>query len=133
MHIFKEYLLVLYSLRKFIGVFLHSRIYELYLLSFAVNLDLSLLMHLSILSPRWIRQQNNPNPRELDRAPRHGMGKFDTFSRSSKINYITYLMAHPRHWTQNFCQWVKFVNGFSKLSNSSWVSPPLWGLILTGA
>ena len=33
-----------------------------------------------------IRQQNNPNPQELDRTPRHGMGKLDTFSRSSKLN-----------------------------------------------
>ena len=44
-----------------------------------------------------IRQQNNPNPQELDRIPRHGMGNLiDTFSRSSKLNYmyITNLMAH---------------------------------------
>ena len=43
-----------------------------------------------------IRQQNNPNPRELDGAPRHGIGKLDTFSKSSKLNYLTNLMAHPR-------------------------------------
>ena len=43
-----------------------------------------------------IRQQNNPNPRELDSTPRRVMGKLDTFSRSSKLDYITNLMAHLR-------------------------------------
>ena len=49
-----------------------------------------------------IRQQNNPNPRELDRTPRQGMEKLDTFSRSSKLNYITNLMAHPRDFRHKF-------------------------------
>ena len=43
-----------------------------------------------------IRQQNSPNPWELDRTPRHGGGKLDTFSESSKLDYITNLMTRPR-------------------------------------
>ena len=30
-----------------------------------------------------IRHQNNPSPRELDKTHRQGVGKLDTFSRSS--------------------------------------------------
>ena len=57
-------------------------------------------MHLSAFSPRGgsgdtggIRQEKNPNSRELDRTPRHGGGgKFDTLSGSSKLNYLTNLI-----------------------------------------
>ena len=35
---------------------------------------------------------------ELDRTPRHGGGKLDTFSGSSKLDYITNLMTHPRNF-----------------------------------
>ena len=63
------------------------------------------VVHLSVFSPRGanasgdtgeIRQPKNPNTRELDRTPRHGVGILDTFSRSSKLNYIINLMARPR-------------------------------------
>ena len=43
-------------------------------------------MHLSVFSPRGggvtrgIRLQTNPNPRELDRAPKTGGRKLDTSS-----------------------------------------------------
>ena len=59
-------------------------------------------MHLSIFSPRGggdtlgIRQQNNPNPRGLDRTPKDMGWVIRYFSRSSKLNYITNLMAYPR-------------------------------------
>ena len=66
-------------------------------------------MHLSIFSPRGcgggggggdtlvIRQQNNPNPRGLDRTPKDMEWVIRYFSRSSKSNYLTnLLMAHPK-------------------------------------
>ena len=69
-----------------------------------------------------IRQQNNPNHRELDGTPRHiWEGKLDNFSRSSKLNYITNLIAHPRDFGP---MGGELVNNFSKLSNSPWESPP---------
>ena len=63
------------------------------------------VMHLSIFSPRGggggdtlgIRQQNNPNPWGLDRTPKDMGWVIRYFSRSSKLNQITNLMAlHPR-------------------------------------
>ena len=60
-------------------------------------------MHLSIFSPRGgggvtlgIRQLNNPNPRGLDRTPKDMECVIRYFSRSSKLNCITNLIAHPR-------------------------------------
>ena len=43
-----------------------------------------------------IRQQSNLNPWELDRTPLDMGWELDTFSRSSRLNYIKNLMAHPR-------------------------------------
>ena len=64
-----------------------------------------MIMHLSVFFPLrggggretlGIRQQNNPNPRGLDRTPKDMGWVIRYFSRSSKLNYITNLMAHPR-------------------------------------
>ena len=90
------------------------------------------VMHLSIFSSRvgWgdtggIRSQNNPNPRELNRTPRHGGGKFDTFCGSSKLDHITNFMIRPGDFGHHILPmgWELDPN-FSKLSYSQWVSPP---------
>ena len=66
--------------------FLLTRKLKLRAISLIANWSLLLLVHLSIFPPRGgggdtlgIRQQNNPNPWELDRTPN-----------------ITNMMAHPR-------------------------------------
>ena len=71
-----------------------------------------------------IRQQNNPTPRGLDRTPKDMGWVIRYFSRSSKLIYITNLMAHPRDFGHKV-----FANGwrisqhfFSKLSNCPWES-----------
>ena len=57
---------------------------------------------------RGIRLQKNPYPRELERAPRHRGGKLDTSSGSSKLHYITNLMANPRDFGhhKHICSWL---------------------------
>ena len=54
-----------------------------------------------------IRQQNNPNPRGLERTPKDMGWVIRYFSRSSKLNYIATLMAHQRDFGHKV-----FVNGW---------------------
>ena len=64
-------------------------------------------MHLSVFSSREGGgevggiQQNNPSTWKADRTPKTWDEKLDTFSRSSKLRYITNLIAHPRDFGHN--------------------------------
>ena len=73
------------------------------------------VMHLSIsIFPQrgdaytlGIRQPINPNPWELDRTPKNGVGELDTFSGSSKLDLIINLAAHPGDFGHHiFSYWL---------------------------
>ena len=103
-----------------------------------------MIMHLSIVSPRggsagipWGLDSKASHQWKLDRTPKNRVGKLDTFSGSSKLDFITNLMAQSRDFGYHIFAYGwpgELERKFSKLSNSPWVSRrPLWGNTLIGA